>query len=358
MIAKAQWDNIRPDLNPFLDFSFLECLTQSGSVSPETGWMPQFIEASDSGLLTYKKSHSYGEYIFDWAWAEAYQRSGLAYYPKLTSMVPFTPVTTGHFLMKDFDENKANHLLKVHDDFYQSHEFSSAHFLFLEEDERIVFAENKYLMRESIQYHFFNEGYSDFEHFLKNVKTKKAKNLRHERQFTNLSIKRFTKDDLLPEHARRMYQFYISTILNKNSFDYLNETFFEMLFKKMKNNLLYVEATEDDLPVAGSLFLYDSKKIYGRYWGSNKYVENLHFELCYYQGIDFCLENNLTVFEAGAQGEHKIARGFKPIRTFSAHKIKHPGFEAAIREFIDREKIQIESAIKNLSRHLPFIQNI
>ncbi len=151
-----------------------------------------------------------------------------------------------------------------------------------------------------------------------------------------------------------MYQFYISTILNKNSFDYLNETFFEEIFRTMKEKILYIEATKNEEAVAGSLFFYDEEKLYGRYWGSNHYVENLHFELCYYQGIDFCIQNKLKVFEAGAQGEHKIARGFKPSRILSAHKIKHPAFQKAISEFIQREKILVESSIQKLSELLPF----
>lgn len=354
MIAKAQWDNIRPKNNPFLDFAFFDALTRSGSVSPETGWKPQFFEHQDSGLLTFIKSHSYGEYIFDWGWAEAYERHGIPYYPKLTSMIPFTPVTTKHFLMNSFDESKADVLIKKHDAFFNEHALSSGHFLFLEQEELRVFSENQYMPRESIQYHFHNEGFSDFEDFLRNLKTKKAKNLRNERQFENLKIEQITGNDLNSDHARRMYQFYISTILNKNSFDYLNENFFILIFETMKNNILYVEATFDGSPVAGSLFLYDTDKIYGRYWGSNQYIENLHFELCYYQGIDFCLKHKLKVFEAGAQGEHKIARGFRPVKTYSAHKIKHPDFKNAIGDFIKREKIHVEASILKLSEYLPF----
>ena len=154
-----------------------------------------------------------------------------------------------------------------------------------------------------------------------------------------------------------MYEFYISTILNKHSHDYLNKDFFTQIFEKMKNNLMYIEAEKNGAFVAGSLFFYDNEKLYGRYWGSTTYIENLHFELCYYQGIDFCIEKGLSVFEAGAQGEHKIARGFRPIKTFSAHKIKHPVFKSAIDNFIDAEKKQVASAIEKLSAYLPFKSN-
>lgn len=342
MIAKAQWDK------------FLDALNKSGSTSVETGWQSQSFEIHEASLLTFIKSHSYGEYIFDWGWAEAYERSGIPYYPKLTSMVPFTPVTTKHFLMNSYDDSKADLLLKKHDAFFNEHALSSAHFLFLEHEELNVFMANDYMLRESIQYHFFNDGYQDFEDFLKHLKTKKAKNIRSERQFENIEIAQYTGNDLGPQHAYRMYQFYISTILNKNSFDYLNEAFFKSIFETMKENILYVEASREGVPVAASLFLFDSEKIYGRYWGSNQYIENLHFELCYYQGIDFCLKHKLKVFEAGAQGEHKIARGFRPIRTYSAHKIKHPAFKTAIDEFILREKKQVEASIAKLSDYLPF----
>lgn len=353
-MTKAQWDKFRPKLNPFLDFNFLDSLVKSASVSKETGWTPHLFECDQSALLTFVKTHSYGEYIFDWGWAEAYERHGIPYYPKLTSMIPFTPVTTAHLLMPDFNQDKASQLLKKHDEFYNEHALSSAHFLFLENNEIDFFVESDYMIRESMQYHFFNENYADFEDFLKRLKPKKAKNLRKERNFEAITIEQHTGNVIRPEHAKRMYQFYISTILNKNSYDYLNEEFFILLFERMKENLLYVEASRDSMPVAASLFLFDSEKIYGRYWGSNQYVENLHFELCYYQGIDFCIQNKLKVFEAGAQGEHKIARGFRPVKTYSAHKIKHLAFETAIGDFIEREKIQIEASIEKQSELLPF----
>ncbi len=354
MIKKEEWDKIRPKDNPFLDYAFYDSLTKSKSVAQETGWEPQYFRDETCALLTFIKNHSYGEYIFDWGWAEAFERHGIPYYPKLTSMVPFTPVTTKHFQMQSYDESKADTLLKKHDQFLNEEALSSAHFLFLEQEEVNVFKQNKYLLRESVQYHFFNEGYADFGEFLKQLKTKKAKNLASERKFENLTITQYTGNTLKPCHAVRMYEFYISTIQNKNSYDYLNETFFKSLFETMKDNILYVEASRDDSPVAGSLFLFDTEKIYGRYWGSNQFVENLHFELCYYQGIDFCLKHKLKVFEAGAQGEHKIARGFRPVKIYSAHKIKNQLFQSAIADFIEREKQQVEISIKNLSTYLPF----
>ncbi|MBC7714228.1 MAG: N-acetyltransferase [Rhizobacter sp.] len=355
MISKKLWDKNRPQQNPFLHYEFLNAQIQSGSVSKDTGWVPEFISADNEGvLLTFIKNHSYGEYIFDWGWAEAYQKYGISYYPKLTSMTPFTPVSTQHFLLKEFNAQKATELLIKHDEFFLNGEFSSAHFLFLTEEEISIFKSQDYMIRESMQYHFFNKDYKNFEDFLSLLKTKKAKNIRHERSLPQLNIKKYTGIELTLEHAERMYQFYISTIVNKNSYDYLNKEFFLLIFKNMKENILYVEASENDAIIAGSLFFYDNEKLYGRYWGSTTFVENLHFELCYYQGIDFCIEKKLSVFEAGAQGEHKIARGFRPVRTYSAHKIKHPGFKTAINDFIETEKKHIAHSIAQLSEYLPF----
>lgn len=327
--------------------TLIAALEDSRSIGTEAGWVQKKFEIPNSNLTTFIKSHSYGEYIFDWGWAEAYERYGIPYYPKLTSMIPFTPVTTPHF----FGSGDA---LSEHDKFLQDQPLSGAHFLFLPSEEKEIFQQHNYLLRDSIQYHFFNEGYEDFEEFLLALKSRKAKTLRKERYFSDLNIKRFTGEELKPEHAQRMYEFYISTIVNKNSFDYLNQSFFELIFQRMKDNILYVEASRDDQTIAASMFFYDDHKIYGRYWGSKEYVPNLHFELCYYQGIDFCLEKRLKVFEAGAQGEHKIARGFRPVKIFSAHKIKHEAFKEAIQNFIETEKIHVEKNIKQLSEFLPY----
>jgi predicted N-acyltransferase len=354
MIDHEQWEAIRPQQNPFLGFEFIDALMKSGSVSQKTGWDSLFFKKENAALMTFSKTHSYGEYIFDWSWAEAFKRYGFSYYPKLTSMIPFTPVTTQHFLMSSFHENLAHELLEQHDQYMVDHQLSSAHFLFLSPEEKNVFLASGYMMRESIQYHFFNQNFDSFEGFLSSLKTKKAKNILLERKHQDLKITRYTGDDLTCKHSEDMYSFYLSTIVNKNSFDYLNEAFFNQIFRTMKNNLLYVEATREGQVMAGSLFFYDHEKIYGRYWGSREYIPNLHFELCYYQGIEFCIENKLKTFEAGAQGEHKIARGLRPVRIYSAHKIRHKGFQASIHDFILREKTQVQMDIDNLSLLLPY----
>jgi predicted N-acyltransferase len=264
-------------------------------------------------------------------------------------MVPFTPATAGHFLAP---ESEWEGILSRHDELLSDH--SSAHFLFTTADENTFLNRHGYLIRDSFQYHFINDDHSHFEHFLTKLKTKKAKTIRQERLFPDLRIERLTGPSLTPEHAREMNQFYLGTIREKGAIPYLTQKFFELLFLRLPENVLYVRAIRNDETIAGSLFYFDEKRIYGRYWGASEFVPNLHFELCYYQGIDFCLERKLEVFEAGAQGEHKIARGFRPVLTTSAHKISHPVFKRAVADFIAREKADVKRTMDELYEFLPF----
>lgn len=356
MIDQKIWEKCRPQNNPFLSWNFFYSLLESQCIGTDSGWDPEFYvtDTQDAFLYTFFKSHSYGEFIFDWSWAEAYQRYHLPYYPKFTSMIPFTPVTSGHFLMRDWEDNKAQDLLEQFEKKYLISPSSSAHFLFITPLEKDFLSSNNYLIRDSFQYHFINSGYESFDHFLSGLKSKKAKHIREERLHPNLIIKRYTGQELKSFHAKRMYHYYLSTISGKNSFAYLNERFFELIFESMNENILFIEAHENNIPIAGSLFFFDQERIFGRYWGTSKNVKNLHFELCYYQGIDFCIERKLKVFEAGAQGEHKISRGFRPVRTYSAHKLKEPGFHNAISDFIEREKDHVTALMNELEKSLPF----
>lgn len=355
-IPRKLWEKAASGSSPFLQYDFFYALEKSGSIGQESGWTPlYFVDETEPAIFySFVKDHSYGEYIFDWQWANAYQENGLAYYPKLTSMIPFTPITTTHFIMPQFKPEVALGLLDSYQALYEKHQLSSSHFLFLDQAEIPFFQNQGYLIRESMQYHFFNNNFETFEDCLKKMKGRKAKQLRKERLFPELKIERFTGKTLLPEHAEQMYQFYLSTLDQKNAIDYLKKDFFLMVFESMKENILYVQASKDNQAIAGSLFFYDTEKLYGRYWGCFQEVQYLHFELCYYQGIDFCLEKKLKVFEAGAQGEHKISRGFRPTRTFSAHKLKNEPFHHAVANFINQEKQQIALAIEELSLQLPF----
>jgi predicted N-acyltransferase len=355
MIQKTDWERTG-QTNPFLSYNFHEALLRSGSIGNHSGWeLLQIFSQDQCALLNcYLKDHSYGEYIFDWTWAQAYERSGRNYYPKLISMVPFSPVNVPHFLMPKWSEQVAENLLLEFEQIYQDSQANSAHFLFLPEQEIDIFKKAGYLIRESIQYHFYNSNFFQFSDFLSTLKTKKAKTIDLERSFHGLEISQTTGEKLQDQHALRMYQYYLSTIKAKGSFAYLNEDFFLRIFQTLKKNLLFVEARDNEIPIAGSLFLFDKEKLYGRYWGSHKYIPNLHFELCYYQGIEFCLRNSLKIFEAGAQGEHKIARGFRPVKVYSAHKMKDKIFQIGIDQFIESEKIHIDQSYKLLSERLPF----
>lgn len=328
---------------------FWKILQDSGSTDHTRGMQLHSFTSGEARLSTFSKTHSYGEYIFDWAWAQAYERSGLPYYPKLTSMVPFTPATAAHFWGSTNDWPA---LLSQHDELLREH--SSAHFLFTTPEEQRFLGESGYLLRDSFQYHFINEGDADFTQFLSRLKAKKAKHIRLEREFPTLKIERLTGAQLTSEHAREMYSFYRATLEEKQAIAYLTPAFFEMLFATLPDNVLYVRASEGEQLIAGALFYYDEHRLYGRYWGCHAHVPNLHFELCYYQGIDFCLVKRLEVFEAGAQGEHKIQRGFRPVLTTSAHKITHPGFAKAIEAFVVKEREGVRETMSELSQLLPF----
>jgi uncharacterized protein len=336
---------------PFLSYNFFQTLEESHCIGEGTGWNSVYIsDPGKSSLYTFIKEHSYGEYIFDWDWAKFYHKYNVDYYPKLTSMIPFTSVTTPHFLGASSPT-----VMQTYEKYYKNHNFSSSHFLFITESELDFFKSYDYIIRDSFQYHFLNKNYSSFEDFLGNLKNKKAKQIRKERIFpTNISINQFSGDDLTETHAEEMYGFYLSTIKVKQAIPYLTKSFFIQIFRRLKQNILYVQARNEGGPIAGSLYFYGPERLYGRYWGAKENISNLHFELCFYRGIEFCIEKGLTVFEAGAQGEHKISRGFRPVKTYSAHKFKHPEFSLAIEEYIENERQSIELIMSKLSERLPF----
>jgi uncharacterized protein len=329
---------------------FIKSFEESGSVGESRGMMPVHLHTPTSHLTLYSKTHSYGEYIFDWAWANAYEQYGIPYYPKLVSMVPFTPATHSH--LKGEGDQWEKILTEIEEKLLPHH--SSSHFLFITPEEILSLKEKRYLIRESFQYHFLNEGYEGFDDFLKGLKGRKAKTIRQERCIPDIEIQRLTNESLTTDLAHEMYSFYLHTLERKGAIPYLTKNFFERLFTDFRENCLYIRALKHGTAVAGSLFYYDEKRLFGRYWGASEEIRHLHFELCYYQGIEFCIERGLKIFEAGAQGEHKISRGFRPIRTYSAHRIKEAAFEQAISDFIEKEKREIATTIDYLSTFLPF----
>jgi uncharacterized protein len=353
-IADEEWDQWSHSASPFIQKPFFSNLERSGSIGPETGWTPLYFKEPDGVLYSFVKTHSYGEYIFDWQWADAYQRYQKPYYPKLTSMIPFTPVSSPHLLTKENNSTCTDRLLSAYHDFYESHELHSSHFLFLQSQEISLLLKRGYLIRDSFQYHFVNEEFTSFENFLQQLKGRKAKAIRKERVLPGITIHALSGSELRQEHAEEMYQLYLQTISEKNAIDYLKRDFFNLTFSNMRENILYVRAELSGQLAAGAIFFFDQERLYGRYWGSRVVLPNLHFELCYYQGIEFCIKNKLKVFEAGAQGEHKISRGFRPVKTFSAHHFKDPIFHQVIANFIQKERQQINILMDDLCSLLPF----
>lgn len=341
-------------------------LEDSGSVGAATGWVPQYISAWCEERLVgasvvYVKSNSYGEYIFDWDWAKAYQRYGIPYYPKLTASVPFTPATGPKFLLAPMIERAPviNALITASLNLMQRQGCSSLHYLFIPSQDLAYFETKPFLIRHSFQYHWHNEGYSSFDDFLAKLKPKRRKQIVRERtqlQAANVRIAWLSGAQLTGDHADLFYGFYLGTIEKMSAIPYLTLDFFKAVFKTMSEHIALVLAFEDDTAIAGALYFKKGSNLFGRYWGASKDVRNLHFELCYYQPIAWSIANGIQRFEAGAQGEHKIARGLLPELTYSAHWIEQPDFRRAIATFIDDEKAGIERYFTETKPHHPFTE--
>lgn len=366
-VGQSAWDDLvktqdRP--NPFVSFAFLHALHESGSASPETGWQPQFITLWDGKTLAaalplYVKGHSYGEYVFDWAWADAYQRHGFEYYPKLLSAIPFTPVTGPRLLARD-DKGRAA-LIDVLRATQEAADVSSAHVLFPPDEEARALAEAGYMLRSGVQFHWLNRGYKDFDEFLSTLEQKKRKNIRAERRKVaqaGVNLRRVRGVDATEADWRFFNRCYRHTYAAHHSTPYLNLDFWLRIAKSMPENLLLVLAERDGKPIASSLVVHDKDTLFGRYWGEIEHVPCLHFEASYYQPLEFCIEQGIKVFEGGAQGEHKMARGFLPTRTWSAHWLAHPAFADAIERFLEREAGGIDDYIDELKDRNPFRNSV
>lgn len=307
----------------------------------------------------YSKTHSYGEYIFDWSWAQAYERYQMPYYPKLLSAVPFTPATGPKLLFKDgVDKPRvAAALIASALEQMEAAQHHSLHYLFITPDEIPYFEAAGFSIRHSFQYHWKNEGYTSFEEYLGKLKSKKRKQIERERQQLGqegLTFRAVTGEALLPEHAELFYRLYLSTILKMGAIAYLTEDFYRRVFAAMHDQIILFLAEDRGEVIAGSLCYFKGDALFGRYWGAVRDVRNLHFELCYYRPIEWAIAHKLARFEAGAQGEHKHARGFLPTRTYSAHWIRHPQFRVAIGNFIDEEKAVLASMFEDMKVHSPF----
>ncbi len=363
-VDEAEWRNLEPPDFPFFDYEFLLALENSRSVGRRSGWSPVYLICEDGGrilgaLPLYLKTDSYGEYVFDWAWANAYHEHGMPYYPKLVSAVPFTPATGPKLLVRSGvdREQVASTLLDAAGDLADESGVSSSHALFLPERELDAFEERGFAIRHSLQFHWRNRGYDAFPDYLDAMTSKRRRQVaRERRQLEGVEIERLTGDDLRPEHAALMYGFYVDTYDRKWGSPYLTKSFFDEVFHTMRDRVM-LSIARDELtrrPVAGSLFFHKEGALFGRYWGAIKDVRNLHFELCYYQGIEFAVERGMRLFEAGAQGEHKLARGFLPAVMYSAHDIRHPAFRRAIEHYIAEEREMISYELAEYMQHDPY----
>ncbi|MGB4347386.1 MAG: GNAT family N-acetyltransferase [Burkholderiaceae bacterium] len=362
-IGQAVWDALvqaQADANPFLSFAFLHALHESGSASVESGWQPQFLTLWQADKLVaamplYAKFHSYGEYVFDWAWADAYQRNGLDYYPKLLSAIPFTPVTGGRLLAVDDAARAA--LIKALQSLQQSNALSSTHILYPPSSQAQQLAASGFMLRSGVQFHWENTGYQDFEHFLSTLEQKKRKNIRAERRKVmeaGIRLRQIRGTDASEADWHFFKRCYDHTYRAHHSTPYLNLDFFLRIGATMPENILLIVAERDARPIASSLLIHDAHTLYGRYWGAVEQHACLHFETAYYQPLEFCITEKIRYFEGGAQGEHKMARGFLPQQTWSAHWLAHPGFADAIERFLEREDAGMRSYIDELNERNPF----
>jgi len=362
-VGQPAWDALvqaQPQPNPFLSFAFLHALHESGSASEDKGWQPQYLtlwqsQALVAALPMYAKFHSYGEYVFDWAWADAYRRNGIDYYPKLLSAIPFTPVT-GARLMAHDDAGRAA-LLDALQALQRNSGLSSTHVLYPTEPEAALFATAGFMLRKGVQFHWQNQGYDTFEQFLSTLEQKKRKNIRAERrkvQEAGISLRQVRGRDASEADWQFFKRCYDQTYREHYSTPYLNLDFFLRIGEHMPDHVLLVIAERDARPIAASLLIYDQRALYGRYWGCIEQHACLHFETAYYQPLEFCIANGIAAFEGGAQGEHKMARGFLPEQTWSAHWLAHPSFSDAVERFLRQEGRGMSAYLDELNERNPF----
>lgn len=353
------WDALAADM-PLLSHAFLSALETSGSVNSATGWQPTPLLVLDDDVLVgamplYIKSHSYGEYVFDWAWADAYAQHGLEYYPKLLSAIPFTPITSARLMAASSEVQGL--LIAALSRVMEQNTLSSAHVLFPNEASEQALTEAGWLKRSGVQFRWQNQHYQSFDDFLSVLSHDKRKKIRQERKkvtAAGVTCAHIVGADITPEQWEFFYACYQNTYREHRSTPYLNLEFFQTLGRTMPQHILLILAYREQQPIAAALNIYDANALYGRYWGALDYVPNLHFELCYYQAQEFCIAESIQFFEGGAQGEHKLARGFEARPTCSFHKIAHPEFAKAIAQFVRRESVGIAAYTDELEQRAPF----
>ena len=372
-VERSAWNNCANFIddnrnigNPFLSHEFFSCLEESGSVSKETGWISQHILLFEEGntligiLPNYLKNHSWGEYIFDQVFANAWENAGGKYYPKLLSAIPFSPVAGERFLIKKGYSRKfvIEKLLDALEDLKKFYKVSSAHINFINEPQLKIALKNKFWFeRNNIQFHWRNQNYENFEHFLSKLSSSKRKTIRRERKEIHKSsilIDIVKNDEIKNYHSKIFYNFYLSTIEKKWGGVYLNQKFWDLLIQYLKKRIVFIFSKQDGEFIGGAINLIDQNTIYGRNWGSIKDIKFMHFEVCYYQAIEYAIMNNLKKVEAGAQGFHKIQRGYLPTKTYSIHSFSNKNLSLAVQKFLNSERTQISKELDLLMTKSPY----
>ena len=370
-IDAKEWDALLPAtngqlVNPFATHAYLSALEESGSATVESGWLGQHLLLRDNdkrligALPCYLKNHSQGEYVFDHGWADAYQRAGGRYYPKLQCSIPFTPATGPRFLCApDHDKNTIRHALaNALKQLCSRHEVSSAHITFMQQEDWTPLEEQGYLLRVDQQFHWQNRNYNDFDAFLETLSSRKRKNIRKERKraqaIEGIEFEWINGADITPAIWDAFYEFYLDTSSRKWGRPYLTREFYSLIGTQMAKHIVLAMVKRQGKHIAGAINFLGDDCLYGRHWGCSEYHPGLHFEVCYYQAIDHAIANKLTRVEAGAQGEHKLARGYMPATTHSAHWIENPGLKNAVENYLrgEREHVKMESKI--LAEHGPY----
>ncbi len=363
-VPAAAWDALDPSGHPFLRHAFLEALESSGCVGDDSGWLPRhLVLRDDEGRLLaavpqYLKLHSWGEFIFDWSWAQSYARAGLEYYPKLLSAIPFTPVTGPRLLVAPgADPAVRSALAGLLVEAARQAGVSGVHVNFTRPDDQAALEHAGFLRRHDCRFVWRNRGYRDFEDFLDGFRSEKRKKTRRERrrvQEAGIAFRTLHGADIDGALWHTIFGFSERTFLRHGNAHYLSAAFLSEVARRMPESLMVKLAEERGTPVAAAIFFRGGGRLYGRYWGAARQVDSLHFEACYHQGIDYCIEHGIDAFDPGTQGEHKLARGFEPTLTCSAHWLAHPGFSAAIARHLEREREAVDAYIADAAQHLPF----
>ena len=362
-IDKAKYNSIVDNENPFLEYEFLEALEKSGCIGVNTGWVPKYLilsvrERIIGAITFYVKYDSYGEFIFDWEWAQAYQNAGLSYYPKIVVAIPFTPANGFRILIDpsySFDK-LAKFMVEFLIEYSKEKQISSIHFLYLTGREQNFLETLGFITRKTHQYHWNNKQYKCFDDFLHDLRSNRKKQIRKERRLLldqGLDIKIFEKEEIKREHIDAMWEFYLNTMDRKWGRPYLNKRFFELIYENFKHRLVMVMARDETNWVGGSFNIVKNNRLFGRYWGSIREYKNLHFECCYYSLIEYAISNKIDIFEAGAQGEHKFLRGFGAVPTYSSHLFIHKGAHKAIEKFLNNERSHNTRLIDEYNRTSP-----